>query len=144
MERDVSVDRNAAFELQRLTGQMAVPVTVVNGNTIIGFDRAGLEQALRSSPTGRPSFGLRITDASRITQRQGVVPVFGAYVARVAPGSAGEKAGLRIGDIITEFNLRPISNADDLERAIKALSQGSRVSIGFMRGDKQLRGETQY
>ncbi|MFC1919627.1 PDZ domain-containing protein [Chloroflexota bacterium] len=123
---------------------MAVPVTVVNGSTIVGFDRAGLEQALRSSPAGRPSFGLRITDASRITQRQGVVPVFGAYVARVASGSVGERAGLRADDIITEFNLRPVSNADDLEKAIKTLSRGSRVSIGFIRGDQQLRGETMY
>jgi len=59
----------------------------------------------------------------------------------VKPGSAGEKAGLMRGDIITEVNLRRINNADDLEKAVSALSKGSRVNLAFMRGDKELRVE---
>ncbi len=141
-ERDVSVDRNAAAELNRLTGQMAVPVTVVDGAAIVGFDRTRLEQALRSTSARRPSFGLRIADASRMAQKQGTIPLFGAYVARVASGSPGEAAGLRPGDIVTEFNMRTVSNAGDLERSIAGLLPGGGASIVFFRGDQKLTGET--
>lgn len=64
-ERDVSHDRNAAQELVSSTGQMGVPVTIINGQTIIGFDRAKLEQAL--SQRQRLSFGASVTNASKIT-----------------------------------------------------------------------------
>lgn len=141
-EHDVSVDRAAAEEMVRKTGQMGVPVTVIDNNVVVGFDRARLEQLLSSSSDGqRPHFGLQIADASKIAQRSGLVPVFGAFVGRVAPSSLGEKAGLRQGDIITEINLRPIRNADDLENALSGLTAGNRVMIVFMRGQETLKSE---
>ncbi|MFC2035630.1 glutaredoxin family protein [Chloroflexota bacterium] len=36
-EYDVSQDHNAARELVNRTGQMGVPVTIIDGQTIIGF-----------------------------------------------------------------------------------------------------------
>lgn len=69
-------------------------------------------------------------------------PIFGAFVGKVAPSSSGERAGLREGDIITEVNLQPIRNAEDLERALSKLTPGSRVTIAFLRGQQSLRAET--
>lgn len=43
-EKDVSRDQLAAQELVSKTGQMGVPATVINGETIVGFDRARLEE----------------------------------------------------------------------------------------------------
>jgi glutaredoxin 3 len=141
-ERDVSRDRAAADEMVRLTGQMGVPVIVVDGQPIIGFDRPRLEALLSRGDGGqRPRFGLKIADASRIAQKAGEVSVFGALVGAVAPVSLGAKAGLQPGDIITEVNLRRINNADDLEKALGSLASGNRVTIGFLRGQKTLRSE---
>ena len=124
------------------TGQRGVPVVTIGDQAVIGFDRARLEQLLaRGGPSQRPSLGIQVADASRIAQRVGAIPVFGALVGGAKSGSAGEKAGLTRGDIITEVNLRRINNADDLEKAISALSPGSRVNLAFMRGDKELRVE---
>ncbi len=75
---------------------------------------------------------------------QGALPIPGAYVGGVAPGSPAERAGLADGDIVTEFNMRPISSSDDLERAIRALSPGSRVSVLFLRGGKTVQRETVF
>ena len=88
----------------------------------------------------QPRFGLKVADASRVAQKFGVVPVFGALVGAVAPSSPGEKAGLRAGDIITEINLRRVNNADDLEQALESLSAGSRVTIVISagRGDQKI------
>jgi glutaredoxin-like YruB-family protein len=142
IEYDVSRDRAAADKIVNLTGQMGVPVVVVDGEVVIGFDRPRLESLLAKTGNGqRPHFGLQIADASKIAQKSGAVPVFGAYVGKVTPSSLGEKAGIRQGDIITEVNFRPIHNADDLEKALSALSAGSRAAIVFLRAQRTFKSE---
>ena len=134
-ERDVSRDPVAAQELAKM-GQRGVPVIIIDGQTIVGFDRARLEQAL--SQWQRPSFGVSIADASKITQRQGAIQTSGAYVGRVRPGSVAEKIGLVPGDIIIEVNMQRIANADDLERIVAKLDKGNRISLVLLRGNKRL------
>jgi len=125
----------------RLTGQLGVPVIVIDGQAVIGFDRSRLEQLLAGGGGQRPHLGLKVADASKVAQRTGGVPVFGALVGAVAPASLGERAGLRNGDIITELNLRPIRGADDLEGAMADLTPGSRATIVFLRGQETPRAE---
>jgi len=142
IERDVSVDMAAADEIMKLTGQTGVPVIVVDDQPIIGFDRARLDQLLvGSGGSNKPRFGLKIADASRIAQKAGAVPMFGAYVGQVAPGSPGQRAGLAQGDVITELNMRSINNAIDLEKALRSLASGGNVSIVFTRGNNILRAD---
>ena len=140
-EKDVAADREAAREMIQKTGQRGVPVVTIGDNVVIGFDRAKLEQLLGSQGPHRSSLGVQVADASRVAQKVGAIPLFGALVGAVRAGSAGEKAGLLRGDIITEVNLRRINNADDLEKAMSGLSQGSRMNLAYMRGDKELRVE---
>ena len=121
-ERDVSLNPSYAQELVKATGQMGVPVTVINGQTVVGFDRGRLEQVLTQTQSGqRPSFGVSIADASKITAKQGSGIILGAYVGSVRPSSVAERIGLVSGDIITELNLRHIANASDLEHALSNL-----------------------
>lgn len=141
-KHDVSVDRAAAEEMIQKSGQMGVPVILVDDEVVIGFDRARLEQLLANRGNGQPPhFGLQVADASKVAQRYGVMPVFGAFVGRVTPGSPGAKAGLRQGDVITEINLRPVRNADDLEQVLSALQPRNRVVIVFLRGQSEFRTE---
>ena len=141
-EYDVSVDKDAADEMVRKSGQMGVPVVIVGDQIIVGFDRAQLEQLLADIDNGqRPRFGLQVADASKLASKVGLVPVFGAFVGKVAPSSLGEKAGLRQGDIITELNLRSIHNADDVENALSGLNLGNRIVLVFLRGHETLRSE---
>lgn len=143
-ERNVAEDRAAAYEMIRKTGQRGVPVILVDDEVVIGFDRPRLELLLAHRGQGKRSFGLSIADASRIARSQGAVPVFGAFVGRVAVGSAAAGAGLQSGDIITELNLRPIRNAADLEQALAAIPPGGRASITFLRGAQTLRVEVTF
>ena len=141
-ERVVSQDQAAADEMVRLTGQTGVPVIVVDGQPIIGFDRPKLESLLAKGGSGnRPRFGLKIADAGKVAQKAGALPVFGALVGAVAQGSLGGKAGLQPGDIITEFNFRRINTADDLQNALANLVSGNRVVIMFLRDQKTLKTE---
>ena len=43
---DVSSDQKAVEEMVKLTGQMGVPVIVINGEVIVGFDKAKIDSLL--------------------------------------------------------------------------------------------------
>ena len=86
-------------------------------------------------------FGLKVADAGRVSRRQGETPVFGALVGAVSPGSLGEQAGLKPGDIITEMNTARIGNAADLERAMAGLKPGGIMTIMFLRDNQARKSE---
>jgi S1-C subfamily serine protease len=141
-EYDVSRNREAAEEMVTLTGQMGVPVTVIDGEFVIGFDQPRLQAILTGARTHKPlHFGLKIADADKVAQKQGAIPVFGAVIGEVSPGSLGEKAGLMTGDIITKVNVWRVSNADDLQKALEALKSGDIMSVMFLRGTEDRKSE---
>jgi glutaredoxin len=43
---DVSVNKAAVEEMVKLTGQMGVPVIVIDGNVVVGFDKAKIDSLL--------------------------------------------------------------------------------------------------
>jgi glutaredoxin 3 len=142
IEHDVSRDRAAAEEMVRLTGQMGVPVIVVNGEAVIGFNRARLQELVSRGGNGnRPRLGLKVADASRMSRKSGEPPVFGAAVGSVELSSPGERAGIKAGDIITYINQTRINNTADLERVVSTLTSGSRVPVVFHRGEQVNRAE---
>jgi glutaredoxin 3 len=49
VEKDVEQDEKAAHESVEKSGQMGVPVIDVNGTIILGFDRPGLDHALKQN-----------------------------------------------------------------------------------------------
>ena len=134
------------MEMVQASGQQGVPVIVVDGQVVVGFDRPRLEQLLasaaRQTRPEKAQFGASIADASSFLTKQGRIPIFGAYVGRVAPGSAAARAGLQPGDVITELNLRPVSRADDVSAALASLRPGDRVVVVWNRGDRSYRAET--
>jgi glutaredoxin 3 len=141
-EHDVSRDRAAAEEMVRLTGQMGVPVIVVDGQIVIGFDRTRLEQLLDGRSSHRhPSLGLKVADASRKARRPGEPPVFGALVGSVASSSPGERAGIKAGDIITLINRKRVNNSVELEHIVSTLTSGSRMPVTFYRGEQAIKSE---
>lgn len=142
-ELDVSRDPAAADEMVRLTGQMGVPVIVIDGEVVLGFDQAQLERLLARGGGGsqHPRFGLKVADASRVAVSPGATPVSGAVVGAVVPGSAGERAGLLTGDVITEVNTRRIGGAEDLQRVLAELTAGSWVTLSFLRDNQKRKSE---
>jgi S1-C subfamily serine protease len=141
-EIDVSRDRAGAQEMVRVSGQMGVPVTVIDGQVVVGFDRARLQALLATAGRGASvHLGVAIGDASRQAQRTGNIPIFGAFIGRVAPGSIGERAGLRAGDVVTEINHRSVSGAAGMEKALAGLRPGDVLAIVFLRGSETRKSE---
>lgn len=94
----------------RRTGQMGVPVTVIDGQAVVGFDRPRLEALLAARPKTAPaSFGVAVKP----------VPG-GVLVGRVRPASVADAAGLRVGDVLTRVGGGPIADAAALTAALAA------------------------
>ena len=141
-EYDVSRDRAAAEEMVKLTGQMGVPVIVVDGQAVIGFDRQRLKALLAGGNDRKPPrLGLKVTDADRTSRRPGEPPLFGAIVGAVSPSSAGGRAGIKAGDIITSVGGKRINNVPELEEVIAALTSGNPIPVTFYRGEQAVKTE---
>ena len=66
------------------------------------------------------------------------VPSQGAVVLQVEAGSPAAVAGLQQGDVITSFEGKPVTSADQLATAIQNLHPGKKVSIGLYRGQTEM------
>jgi membrane-associated protease RseP (regulator of RpoE activity) len=145
-EFDVSLDREAAMRMIRLSKQQGVPVITVDENVIVGFDRRRLEQLLPQEPakgphrpeeTG-PHLGAAVADAMPR------VKLDGAYVGGVKSGSPAEKAGLKAGDVITALDGQPVRSAADVERIVAGLKPGAQVIVACVRNGQQLEAEVVF
>ncbi len=58
----------------------------------------------------------------------------------IRSGGPAEKAGLQVGDIITQFDGQKISSADELIVAVRSKNVGDKVKVNFSRGGEQRTG----
>jgi S1-C subfamily serine protease len=72
------------------------------------------------------------------------VPVFGALVGKVSPGSPADRAGLAPGDIITGLGLRSIANVEGVEQALANVEPGGRLTVTFQRGNQSISREVVF
>ena len=61
----------------------------------------------------------------------------GVLVQKVRPSGPAEKAGLKVGDIITTIDGRSIKDGDDLVSEIASRRPGSTIRLGYLRDGKQ-------
>jgi S1-C subfamily serine protease len=64
----------------------------------------------------------------------------GAVVQNITAGSPAENAGLRIGDVITEFHGKKIESSTDLVSAVRDTEPGDKVSFTYYRGEDKRDG----
>ena len=61
----------------------------------------------------------------------------GVLVSSVAKGGPAEQAGIKVGDIITSVDGKPIKDGDDLVNTITARHPGSTAKVGYLRNGQQ-------
>jgi|YNPNPStandDraft_1061719.scaffolds.fasta_scaffold01828_6 glutaredoxin 3 len=134
-EVDVSQDAAGAAEMVRLTGQRGVPVTVIDGQVVIGFDRPRLDALLAGAR--RPRLGAAVADAAEMAAKGRCAISRGAYVGQVRPGSPAEQAGLQAGDVIIALAGQAIGNRADLEKLMARLRPGAEVPLEYVRNNER-------
>ena len=83
--------------------------------------------------TGNASHGLLGATVTDSTFSQEAT-VSGAEIDSVTPGGAADEAGMRAGDIVTQFNGLPITNRIDLTAQVRTLPGGTETTLTFVRG----------
>jgi serine protease Do len=60
----------------------------------------------------------------------------GAVVGSVEPGGAADKGGVRPGDVIIEYNGRPVTTTNELVKMVTATKPGTTVPLKVMRSER--------
>ncbi len=116
-----------------------------SGNVGIGFSipsnsaKIVIDQLIEFGETKRGWLGVRIQDVTEeIADVEKLDKPRGALVASVAPNSPSEKAGVKSGDIILEFNGEKIKQMKELPMIVARTEVGKKVKVKIWRNKKEI------
>jgi serine protease Do len=116
-----------------------------SGNVGIGFSipsnsaKIVIDQLIEFGETKRGWLGVRIQDVTKeIAEVENLNEPRGALVASVAPNSPSEKAGVKAGDIILEFNGETIKEMKELPIIVARTEVGKKVKVKIWRNKKEI------
>jgi len=99
------------------------------------------DQLLTTGTVKHPYLGVVVdTLTPDVAQALGVKADAGAVVQQVVAGAPAAKAGIQAGDVIVQFNGKPVRTAGDVYAGLRAVQPGATITIGLNRGgtDKQV------
>jgi len=140
---------NSGGALVNTQGQLVGINTAIfsqsGGNMGIGFAvpsnmaRSILEQLVGAGKVVRGWLGVSIQDlTAELGAQFGVVEAKGVLVSDVLENSPAKRAGLLRGDVILEFDGKPVDNPTHLRNAVAQTPVGKKAVVKFMR-DKHVR-----
>ena len=116
-----------------------------NGSIGIGFSipsnsaQIVINQLIEFGETKRGWLGVRIQDVTKeIAEVEKLDKPRGALVASVAENSPSEKAGIKAGDIILEFNGERINQMKELPAIVARTQVGKNVEVKIWRDKKEI------
>ena len=113
------------------------------GSVGIGFSipsnlaKPVIEQLRKFGKTQRGWLGVRIQEVTpEIAESLGLKESDGVLISMVNPGEPAEKAGIRAGDVIINFNGKKIKNVRDLQRIVAEAAVSSSAKVDIWRDKK--------
>lgn len=111
------------------------------GNIGIAFSipsnmaKSVMEQLLKDGKVRRGKLGVNIQNLTEDTAKAlDLKDAAGVLVSNVQAGSAGEKGGLKRGDIITAFNGEKVEDSNVLRNKVAGTLPGTEVKLSVLRG----------
>ncbi len=93
---------------------------------------------LREGKVVRGRIGVQIQTVPREGFEDfGLKSRMGAIVAAIVPGGAASKAGLEPGDVVIEYNGRPVTKTDDLQKNVTSTRPGTTVPLKILRNKQE-------
>jgi serine protease DegQ len=151
IQTDASINPgNSGGPLVDLRGELVGINTAIlapgGGNVGIGFAipsnmvRAVIDQLLRYGEVRRGVFGVQAQDLTAdLAVALDLKGRRGAVVASVDPGTAAERAGLRVGDLITALNGREVRSAAAIRNTIGLMEIGAELELEVIRNGSKRR-----
>ncbi len=141
----IGVDRKTVSTARELSNIIAS--TPVNKRTAITLIRNGKKRTLYIKIAKQPDeeslarkgkeldaeneLGLKVSELTpKIARQLGFDEnEMGVVIANVEPGSKGELAGMRQGDLIKEINRRPVSTLSDYHKKMQEIKKGETIHL---------------
>ena len=146
IQTDASINPgNSGGALVNLNGELVGINTAIiapaGGNVGIGFAipsnmaRYSLDQILEHGEVKRGQLGVIIQDLTPdLAEAFDLEGQRGVVVAEVQKGSAAEKAGIKVEDVIIEFDGKKMASAAELRNAVGIKAVGEKVKVKLLRG----------
>lgn len=97
-----------------------------------------LPTLLQGKKVVRGMLGVGVQDLTPSLEREfNLSSTRGALVSQVSPGSPGEKAGIRPGDVIVEFAGKPVPDSTRLREMVARHAPGSQEDVTLIRDGKR-------
>jgi membrane-associated protease RseP (regulator of RpoE activity) len=102
-------------------------------------DGEGLPRKFKvAGPLGRGYLGVQLTELTpELRQHFGAPVENGVLVGHVEDGSPADKAGLRVGDILTRIDGEAIESSWDVTAAVRPKKDGESVGLDIVRGGRE-------
>ncbi len=149
IQTDAAINKgNSGGPLLNLKGEVIGVNTAIISPTVswlgIGFAvpantvKPVLEQIRKFGETRRGWLGVRIqTVTDDIATSLGMEKAHGVLISGVTPGSPAQKAGLKLGDAIIEFNGQKVATSKRLSVAVARTSPGKPATVVVLRKGKR-------
>ena len=149
IQTDASINQgNSGGPLFNMNGDVIGINTAIlgqSGSIGIGFaipsnsaDRV-IKQLIEFGETKRGWLGVRIQDVTKeIAEVEKLDKPRGALVASVADGSPSDKGGIKAGDIILEFDGKPIKEMVELPKIVAQTDVGKKVVVKVWRNKREI------
>ena len=149
IQTDASINQgNSGGPLFDMNGDVIGINTAIlgrNGSIGIGFSipsnsaKLVIDQLIKFGETKRGWLGVRIQDVTKeIADVEKLDKPRGALVASVAENSPSDKAGVKAGDIILEFNGEKIDEMKQLPIIVARTEVGKKVEVKIWRNKKEI------
>ena len=149
IQTDASINQgNSGGPLFNMDGDVIGINTAIlgrSGNVGIGFAipsnsaKQVIDQLIEFGETKRGWLGVRIQDVTKeIAEVENLGNPRGALVASVAENSPSEKAGVKSGDIILEFDGQAIQQMKELPMIVAKTKVGKSVKVKIWRNKKEI------
>ncbi len=86
---------------------------------------------------GRPAIGIKGSEINALTARFYQIPQ-GILIVDILEGSAAEKAGLKVNDIIVELDGQTVDSMSALNKILKQHRAGDTISLKYYRDGKTI------
>jgi Do/DeqQ family serine protease len=149
IQTDASINPgNSGGALVNLNGELvginSAIISRTGGNVGIGFAipvnmvRAVMQQLIETGTVRRGLLGVNIQDVTpEVAETYDLPGNSGALVTRVNEGSAAERAGIEINDIIVSINGKQLRDSGSLRNFIGLLQPGENVAVGLIRDGRE-------
>jgi serine protease Do len=150
IQTDAAINKgNSGGPLFNLKGQVMGINTAIfspsGGSVGIGFSvpantaKNVIDQLVKYGETRRGWLGVKIQSVTPdIAESMNLPKPQGALIADVTPTGPAEKAGIQSGDVVIEFNGRPINSMRDLPKIVAETEIGKQVPVKVLRKGEEV------